>query len=255
MSSHSPTPRRLPRTFVPTRRDVAGLVEELLEACGGEGLQLDWHADRCRLRPLGAENQEATEVPLPKSVFRAILARIAALCNERVPDSVSPYGGEGELAIGTDPPTVFRVAFTNTPGEQRLEVRRRSDAETERVGRRTQLFSLERHGDIAVITPSPEVEKMPESLMEQAAQMVLAPLSSDNPPAGLIFDLSRVDYVGSEFLSFLLRCHRRVKEQGSEVVMAGASRQVRELLQLTALDTLWALYDTRAEALAALTGG
>ena len=119
--------------------------------------------------------------------------------------------------------------------------------------KKNQCFHIERHGDIAVITPSPEVEKMPENLMEQAALMVLAPLRSD-PPAGLIFDLSRVDYVGSVFLSFLLRCHKRVKEHGSEVVVAGASPRARELLHMTALDTLWALYDTRAEALAALTG-
>src|SRR5947208_579319 len=115
-----------------------------------------------------------------------------------------------------------------------------------------QSIQIERHGDIAIITPSPEVEKMPENLMEQAAQLVLAPLRSD-PPAGLIFDLSKVDYVGSVFLSFLLRCHKRVKEQGSEVVVAGASSRARELLHMTALDTLWALYNSRKEALAALT--
>ena len=63
---------------------------------------------------------------------------------------------------------------------------------------------------------------MYETLMEQAAQLVLAPLRS-NPPAGLIFDLSKVDFVGSVFLSFLLRCHKRAKENGCEVVVAGAS--------------------------------
>jgi anti-sigma B factor antagonist len=116
-----------------------------------------------------------------------------------------------------------------------------------------QSFNIERHGDVAIITPSPEVEKMPENLMEQAAQMVLAPLRSD-PPAGLIFDLSHVDYVGSVFLSFLLRCHKRVKEHGSEVAVVGASPRARELLHMTALDTLWPLYNTRAEAIANLTG-
>lgn len=116
-----------------------------------------------------------------------------------------------------------------------------------------QSFRIERHGDIAVIIPSPDVEKMSDNVMEQAAQMVLAPLRAD-PPAGLIFDLSQVDYFGSIFLSFLLRCHKRAREQGSEVVVAGASPRARELLHLTALDTLWPLYATRAEALAALTG-
>jgi anti-sigma B factor antagonist len=117
----------------------------------------------------------------------------------------------------------------------------------------SQSIRIERHGDMAVITPSPEVERMPENLMEQAAQLVLAPLR-DDPPSGLIFDLSQVDYVGSVFLSFLLRCHKRVKEHGSEVVVAGASTRARELLHMTALDTLWALYDSRTEAIEALTG-
>jgi anti-anti-sigma factor len=114
-------------------------------------------------------------------------------------------------------------------------------------------FQIERIGEIAVITPSPDVEKMPDTMMEQAAQMVLAPLRSD-PPDGLIFDLSQVDYVGSVFLSFLLRCHKRVKEHGCEVVVSGASSRARELLHMTALDTLWALYGTREEALEALGG-
>jgi anti-anti-sigma factor len=117
----------------------------------------------------------------------------------------------------------------------------------------SQSFRIERHGDIAIIVPSPEVEKMTEPMMDPAAQMVLAPLRAD-PPAGLIFDLSNVDYVGSAFLSFLLSCYARVKKHGSEVVVAGASEKARELFHITAMDTLWALYPTRAEAIAALSG-
>jgi anti-anti-sigma factor len=114
-------------------------------------------------------------------------------------------------------------------------------------------FQVERIGEIAIITPSPDVEKMPDNMMEQAAQLVLAPLRTDKP-TGLVFDLSQVDYVGSVFLSFLLRCHKRVKEHGCEVVVAGASSKARELLHMTALDTLWALYDSREEAVEALSG-
>ncbi len=117
----------------------------------------------------------------------------------------------------------------------------------------SQSFRIERHGDIAVVIPSPEVESMHENLIQQAAQMVLGPLRED-PPAGLVIDLSQVNYFGSVFLSFLLRCHMLAKKHGSEVVLAGASERTRELLHLTALDTLWAIYDTRAEALEALAG-
>jgi len=114
-------------------------------------------------------------------------------------------------------------------------------------------FHVERHGDIAVIIPASEVESMSENLIQQAAELVLAPLRKD-PPAGLVIDLSQVKFFGSVFISFLLKCHMLVKKHGSEVVLAGASDRIRELLHLTALDTMWALYSTRAEALAALGG-
>ena len=114
-------------------------------------------------------------------------------------------------------------------------------------------FRVERHGDVAVIIPASEVESMPESLIQQAAEIVLAPLRKD-PPAGLVIDLSEVKFFGSVFISFLLKCHMLVKKHGSEVVLAGASERIRELLHLTALDTLWPLYDTRTEALQSLAG-
>lgn len=123
MNSPSAFSERLRRAFEPTGRGVVGLVDDLLDLCREQGIQLDWQAGRCRVHPLGAGAQDGIEIPLPKSVFRAILARMAALCNEGSPDPVSPYAGEGEFSVGTDPPMAFHVSFTNTPGEQRLEIR------------------------------------------------------------------------------------------------------------------------------------
>jgi anti-anti-sigma factor len=119
--------------------------------------------------------------------------------------------------------------------------------------KQTDTFRVGRHGDIALIIPASEVESMPENLIQQAAEIVLAPIRKD-PPAGLVIDLSEVKFFGSVFISFLLKCHMLMKKHGSEVVLAGASDRIRELLHLTALDTLWALYDTRMEAVNALAG-
>jgi len=68
-----------------------------------------------------------------------------------------------------------------------------------------------------------------------------SPRLKQGPPNGLIVDLSQVNFFGSVFISFLLRCHLLVKKQGAELVLAGVSDRVRELLRLTSLDTLWAL--------------
>ncbi len=114
-------------------------------------------------------------------------------------------------------------------------------------------FQVKRHGDVAVIVPSPEVEQLPDNLVQPAADLVLAPLRED-PPSHLIVDLEGVRYFGSAFITFLLRCHLLIKKRGSELVLAGVSPRIRELLRTTALDTLWALYESRQEALDALGG-
>jgi anti-anti-sigma factor len=116
-----------------------------------------------------------------------------------------------------------------------------------------QSFRIERHGEVAVVIPSAKVEEMHEALIAQAAKMVVSSLKED-PPAGIVVDLSQVNYVGSVFVSFLLRCHMLAKKQGSEIVLAGASEPARELLHLLDLETVWALYPTRKEAIEALSG-
>jgi hypothetical protein len=101
---------------------IVGLVDDLLVVCLEHGLHLEWQADRCRFRPLGGDWEELTDVALRPSVFRALLARVAALCNERTPNSVSPYGGQGVLLVGDNPGLGCRVTLVNTLAVRRLEL-------------------------------------------------------------------------------------------------------------------------------------
>ena len=114
-------------------------------------------------------------------------------------------------------------------------------------------LSFRRHGEVAVVGVSAAIESLPASAIETAASVVLSPLK-ENPPSNVIVDLSRVQFFTSEFISFLLRCHVIVKKHHGELVLAGVSTRVRELLRQTALDTLWAIYDSRSQALDALGG-
>ena len=113
-------------------------------------------------------------------------------------------------------------------------------------------FSVERHGEIAVVFPSPKVEEMHEGLMDQAAKMVIAALA-DHPTEGLIVDLSKLSYFSSVFVNFLLRCYMYAKKQGTEFVLAGASPESRELFKVLGFESLWALYGSRREAIEALS--
>ena len=124
MNDPSPFLQSIRQALEPTARGVVGLVDNLFELCQARGLQLDWRAGQCRVRSIGMEPEESIEVRVPKSVFRAVLARLATLCNELNPGSFSPYGTEGELTVDVDPATVCRVTFTNTPDEQRVQLTR-----------------------------------------------------------------------------------------------------------------------------------
>jgi hypothetical protein len=115
-------PERLQRAFQTTPNGVSGLVEQLLGACVGGEVEFERVEDRCVCRWLNGGEPQETVVPLPAKAFRAILARVAVLCNERESGTVSPYGGGGELMVGE---SVFVVRFTNTPSTQKMTVKPR----------------------------------------------------------------------------------------------------------------------------------
>src|SRR5207237_5655734 len=95
----------------------------------------------------------------------------------------------------------------------------------------TESFEIHRHGDIVVLVPSPDVENMTDAMIEQAALLVLNPLKED-PPAGLIIDLASVNYFGSMFITFLVRCHLLMHKHGhpGELVLADVADGARQRL-------------------------
>jgi anti-anti-sigma regulatory factor len=111
---------------------------------------------------------------------------------------------------------------------------------------------FERHEDLGFLTLVRGADADPDHLLGPDTQALLLALRA-NPPRGLVFDLSEVETGSSLLVSFLMRCHKRVKEgTGGAVVVGGASPRARELLHFTALDTLWPIFDTPAGALDAL---
>ena len=113
-------------------------------------------------------------------------------------------------------------------------------------------FQMQWHGSCVVVIPAASVEAMRWDLIEPAAAIILGPLKAQTLPL-VVFDLGQVAYFGSVFLALMLRVHKLVKSHGGELVLCSPSEMARELLRVTALDTLWAIYDSREEALQALT--
>lgn len=112
-------------------------------------------------------------------------------------------------------------------------------------------FTFERHGDLTIITATEAIERIDFGLEEQVADMILKPLRRQENPL-IVFDLSRVDNFGSMFLALLIRCWRLALSQGGSMALSGVTERTRELLRVTALDTVWPIYDTKREAVDAL---
>jgi anti-sigma B factor antagonist len=112
-------------------------------------------------------------------------------------------------------------------------------------------FRIEWHGDAVVLIPADDIESINWDVIEQTTQMILKPLR-EMPVPLVVVDLTGIKYFGSVFLALLLRVHKQVKARGGEMVLCGAKNAARDMLRITALDTLWAIYDTQPEALEAI---
>jgi anti-anti-sigma factor len=112
-------------------------------------------------------------------------------------------------------------------------------------------FTIERHGELTLVSANPALETLEFGLEEQVAELIMEPLRNQDGPL-VVFDLSGVDYFGSMFLAVLLRCWKLALTQGGMMVLAGVSERARELLRITALDMVWPIYATRREAMEAL---
>jgi anti-anti-sigma factor len=112
-------------------------------------------------------------------------------------------------------------------------------------------FTIERHGDVTVITATPELEKLAYRLEEHVAALILEPIRNDDNPL-IVFDLARVGNFGSMFLALLIRAWKLAVSHGGSMALAGVTERTRELLRVTSLDIVWPIYDSRNEAIEAL---
>jgi anti-sigma B factor antagonist len=115
----------------------------------------------------------------------------------------------------------------------------------------TDAFTIERHGEMTIITASPMLETVGAGLEDLAARAIIEPLRDDVEPQ-VLFDLSQVNYFGSVFLAVMIRCWRLVLSKSGTMVLSGVSAHARELLHITSLDQAWPIYGDRREAIDAL---
>jgi anti-anti-sigma factor len=112
-------------------------------------------------------------------------------------------------------------------------------------------FTIERRGDLTVISATEELEHIEFGLEEAVSELILKPLRRQEHPQ-IVFDLSRVKFFGSVFLALLIRCWKLAVSRGGTMVLSGVDERSRELLRITSLDIVWPIYQSKREAIEAL---
>ena len=103
---------------------------------------------------------------------------------------------------------------------------------------------------IAVIRLAGKIVMGPGSL---AIENLVADLVRENRTK-VVFDLTRVYYVDSSGLGALASCMAKLERAGGGLRVAGASRGVRRLFEITALDKALGFYVDVAAALSSFAG-
>lgn len=72
----------------------------------------------------------------------------------------------------------------------------------------------------------------------------------DNGERKLLVDFAKTGYIDSSGLGALVSISKKVREHGGELRLSGLNEDLRSLFELTKLDTLFAIADGSAQALA-----
>jgi len=108
--------------YKPRERGVLDLIDDILRHCAEDRIRFSGGHGTVTETPLPCGNPRSIAFPFRNSIFRLIMARMAALCHELSSQDVSPYGGKGSFTDPRWPHVCFQVDFMNTPAEQRLEL-------------------------------------------------------------------------------------------------------------------------------------
>ena len=105
-------------------------------------------------------------------------------------------------------------------------------------------FTTEKHGDTVIVRVGGQLIVGNREALKQA---VLGALEGGE--RRFRFDFSQTGYIDSSGLGVLVALSKKVRERGGEMRLANLNDDLKTLFELTKLDTLFQIADTRDRAL------
>lgn len=117
------------------------------------------------------------------------------------------------------------------------------------------IFARESLGNTLVLNPMMHLGSLhePEIVHETDDLLEFINKPGDAPP-NLVIDLALGDYLGTAMLGAVVKLWKRVSQRGGRLALCNVSENVIQVLRVTKLHTIWPIYTTRDQALAAIQG-
>jgi anti-sigma B factor antagonist len=108
--------------------------------------------------------------------------------------------------------------------------------------------SITQEQGVTVIALGADYENLNESGLEALNGMLLKAAADADPPL-LVLDLSHLRFFGSGFIEALFRAWNVLNARpGGRLSLCGLTAYCREVVEITHLDQLWRVFETRDEA-------
>lgn len=108
-------------------------------------------------------------------------------------------------------------------------------------------FSIERMGEVTVVDVDGELTVANRGELKER---VLRRLEDGDDV--FVIDFSKTGYIDSSGLGVLVSLSKRIREENGRLRLAGLNQDLRTLFELTKLDTLFQISDSRSAALSEL---
>jgi anti-sigma B factor antagonist len=113
-----------------------------------------------------------------------------------------------------------------------------------RIQEKAMSFNVSREGDVAVVDVDGQLIV---GNRQDLKQKVLDEL--ENGSRKFLVDFTNTGYIDSSGLGVLVSLSKKIREKGGELRLSALNEDLRTLFELTKLDTLFKIADSREEAL------
>lgn len=116
------------------------------------------------------------------------------------------------------------------------------------------MVAVSRQNDVTILGLSEQYDSLDVERIA-ALSAALRDHAQQAQPPRLLLDLTQTTFIGSSFLEAVLQAWKHLQDRSGRLALCGVTPFCQEVLRAAQLDSLWGIYPSQAEGVAALAAG